>query len=266
MQCQGVRTDQEPFLADVWMSSYGSSSGGRLTAMIVDSSTDVREREEASLQQVLMGSKLAIGAMSHEIRNICAAIAVVQQNLRGMQPDGRGTEDFEALSQLVHALESIASVELSMVKRHQTRLDLAAFLRELRIIFASSLRELEIQLDWHVQEDLPEVWADSQSLLQVFLNLLRNSETALGDVQEPRVSVETYAMNDVVVVRVRDNGPGVEDPQHLFRPFGAGLGVSGLGLYLSRAMMRGYRGELQYDTSGPGATFLVQLEIVKANV
>ncbi|QMV19479.1 PAS domain-containing protein [Granulicella sp. 5B5] len=266
MQCQGVRTDQEPFLADVWMSSYGTSSGGRLTAMIVDSSTDVREREEASLQQVLVGSKLAIGAMSHEIRNICAAISVVQQNLRALEPHGHGQEDFEALSQLVRALERIASIELSMVKRHQTRLNLGAFLRELRIIFASSLRELNIHLDWQVQSDLPEVWADSQSLLQVFLNLLRNSETALSEVQDPWLSVETCVTRDMLVVRVCDNGPGVKQPKHLFSPFGAGSTVSGLGLYLSRAMMRGYHGELHYDASGPGAVFLVQLEIAKVNV
>jgi C4-dicarboxylate-specific signal transduction histidine kinase len=266
MQCQGVRTDQEPFLADVWMSSYGTSSGGRLTAMIVDSSADVREREEASLQQVLVGSKLAIGAMSHEIRNICAAISVVQQNLRALEPQGHALEDFEALSQLVRALERIASIELSMVKRHQTRLNLGAFLRELRIIFASSLREENIHLDWQVQSDLPEVWADSQSLLQVFLNLLRNSETALSDVQGPRLSVETSVTRDMLIVCVRDNGPGVKQPEHLFSPFGAGSTVSGLGLYLSRAMMRGYHGDLRYEANGPGAIFLVQLEIAKVNV
>lgn len=266
MQCQGLRHDEEPFLADVWMSSYGTSSGGRLTAMIVDSSTDVREREEASLEQVLAGSKLAVGALSHEIRNICAAIAVVQQNLRSMDPPTQRLEDFEALSQLVLALERIASVELSMVKRQQTRLNLSGFLRELRIIFGSSLRERDIQLDWRVEKDLPEVWADSQGLLQVFLNLLRNSESALSDAENPRLVVETFTANGAVVVRICDNGPGVARPERLFSPFADGSVVSGLGLYLSRAMMRGYHGELRYEATGGGATFLVELEIARGSV
>ena len=265
MQCQGQRTNQEPFLADVWMSSYVTSSRGRLTAMIVDSSTDVREREEASLEQVLVGSRLALGALSHEIRNICAAIAVVQQNLSVTHPVGSSSEDFEALSQLVNALERLASVELSMAKRQQTRLKLDAFLRELRIILSSSVRELDIQLDWNVPEKLPEVWADSQSLLQVFLNLTRNSETALSGVEKPTLMVETSVTETVVVVRIADNGPGVVQPERLFRPFGSGAGVSGLGLYLSRAMMRGFHGDLRYEAGERGATFAVDLVIAQVN-
>src|SRR6202044_3691489 len=93
MQCQGFRAGKEPFLADVWFSSYMTSGGGRLTAMIVDSSLETRDREEANLEQVLVGSRLAIGAVSHEIRNICAAIAVVQQNLGGAFGDRQEAGD-----------------------------------------------------------------------------------------------------------------------------------------------------------------------------
>ena len=53
-------------------------------------------------------------------------------------------------------------------------------MRELRIILTPSLRESGIALEWHVEPNLPEVWADQQSLLQVFLNLVRNAEKALA--------------------------------------------------------------------------------------
>jgi len=46
LQCQGLHATQDPFLADVWVSSYSTTRGGRLTAMIIDASTEVRDREE----------------------------------------------------------------------------------------------------------------------------------------------------------------------------------------------------------------------------
>jgi two-component system, LuxR family, sensor kinase FixL len=267
MQCQGFRAGKEPFLADVWFSSYMTSGGGRLTAMIVDSSLEIRDREEANLEQVLVGSRLAIGAVSHEIRNICAAIAVVQQNLGGGYAVEKQPEDLIALRQLVGALERIASVELSLVKRQATKLRLDSFLRDLYIIVHPSLREAGVALEWEIASNLPDVWADHQSLLQVFLNLVRNAESALEDVDTPRLRVCACTTGDAVQITVADNGPGVRHPEQLFQPFrpmpGAGA-KSGLGLYLSRAMMLSFHGDLRYLPGDGGAKFVVEMSGVEA--
>ncbi len=261
MQCQGFRAGKDPFLADVWFSTYMTSGGGRLTAMIVDSSLEIRDREEANLEQVLVGSRLAIGAVSHEIRNICAAISVVQQNLGGT----RQAEDLDALKQLVGALERIASVELSLVKRQASQLRLENFLRELYIIVHPSLREADIALDWSIAPDLPDVWADQQSLLQVLLNLVRNAQTALAATEHARLRVSASARANGVEIAISDNGPGVAQPERLFQPFRAGAGQSGLGLYLSRAMMLSFHGDLRYAASERGATFVVEMSAVEAD-
>jgi two-component system sensor kinase FixL len=264
LQCQGLRATQDPFLADVWVSSYGTSRGGRLTAMIIDASTEVRDREEANLEQVLVGSRLAVGALFHEIRNICAAIAVVQQNLRATFASEEPSEDFEALRQLVTALERMASLELSLVRRRPTKLKLDVFLRELRIILTPSLRETGIGLEWHIDANLPEVWADQQSLLQVFLNLVRNAEKALAPVDRAKLDIYAGCVDGRVQVKLSDNGPGVKDPARLFRPFGSGATSSGLGLYLSRAMMLSFQGNLEYRPTTLGATFIVEMIPVEA--
>lgn len=259
LQCQGMHATGEPFLADVWVSSYSTSRGGRMTAMIVDASTEVRDREEANLEQVMVGSRLAVGALFHEIRNICAAIAVVQENLRAKLPLEGMSEDFEALRQLVTTLERMASLELSLTRRQPSKVRLDSFLRELQIILMPSLRESGIALEWRVDEHLPEVWADQQSLLQVFLNLVRNAEKALVSVNHARLVLSTERREGLVQVRVSDNGPGVKDAASLFRPFGGGPSNSGLGLYLSRAMMLSFHGNLVYEPSASGATFVVEM-------
>lgn len=267
MQCQGFRSGKEPFLADVWFSTYMTSSGGCLTAMIVDSSLEIRDREEANLEQVLVGSRLAIGAVSHEIRNICAAISVVQQNLGSVCATDPPPEDLVALRQLVHALERIASVELSLIKRQASKLRLDNFMRELYIIVHPSLREAGIAVDWFVDSNLPDVWADQQSLLQVFLNLVRNAENALVAIENPRLTVCAAAKPLGVQISVSDNGTGVRFPDRLFQPFrptqGDSSGQSGLGLYLSRAMMVSFHGDLRYEATGSGATFVVEMSAVE---
>ena len=264
MQCQGFRSGKEPFLADVWFSSYKTSSGGRLTSMIVDTSAELRNREEGNLEQVLAGSRLAVGALAHEIRNICAAITVVQTNLLAKSPHLLGSEDFLALQQLTSTLENMSSVELSRVKRQSASLSLEPFFRDLYIIVSASLRDASISLCWNISDNLPSVWADSQSLLQVILNLIRNAETALVNSVQPGVVVEASRSAHGVEISVSDNGPGVRQPDQLFNPFCTNFGKGGFGLYLSRAMMLSFQGDLRHVPTPRGATFMIDLVITGA--
>ena len=61
MQCSGRRRDGDVFLADVWFSTYKTSAGPRLAAMLVDSSEDLRDKEESSLHHLMVASRLAVG-------------------------------------------------------------------------------------------------------------------------------------------------------------------------------------------------------------
>ncbi len=261
MQCRGHRANGEIFQADVWFSTYGTSTGPRLAVFVADTSEDLRDREEASLHQLLTGSRILVGAVSHEVRNVCAAIAVVHENLR-RSGSLAASKDFEALGTLVLALERIASVELRGAAEQFSAVDLHSLLEEVQIILASSLREQEITLRWSVPRLLPAVWADRQSLVQVLLNLAKNSERALGEDApgaERTITLKVHAEGKRVLITLADTGPGVPHPELLFKPFQQAARASGLGLYLSRALMRSFSGDLYYQPGSPGATFVVEL-------
>jgi len=153
---------------------------------------------------------------------------------------------------------------VSRVRRRPAKVKLDNFLRELRIILTPSLRENGIALEWCIEPNLPEVWADQQSQLQVFLNLVRNAEKALAPVENARLEIHAVCADGHVRVKVSDNGPGVRDETSLFRPFGGGPSGSGLGLYLSRAMMLSFQGDLAYEPGASGATFVVDMNPVEA--
>jgi two-component system sensor kinase FixL len=258
MQCRGRRQDGEAFLADIWFSTYRTSVGSRLAAMVVDTSEDLRNREEYSLHQLLAASRILVGAVSHEVRNVCGAIAVVHENL-ARNSSLAHNKDFEALGTLIQTLEKIAALELRQTPYPAARVDLPALLEELRIVIEPALREEGIDVSWDIEPGLPAVWADRQSLMQVFLNLTKNSQRAMLDQPSRELKIAARAEGQRVAVRVQDTGGGVLHPEHLFRPFQPGAQSTGLGVYLSRALMRSFRGDLRYQPEPGGAMFVVEL-------
>jgi two-component system, LuxR family, sensor kinase FixL len=258
MQARGQREDGETFLADICFSTYRTRSGLRLAAMVLDASEEFRTHEVSGLHQLLAASRVAIGAVSHEIRNICGAIAAVHQNL---SRDGSlaGNRDFEALGNLIAALERIASVNLRQTTSQSSEVDLGALFDELRIVISPMLEEENIGLEWCIDPLLPQVWADRPSLMQVFLNLITNSMRAMANREHGLVSIAARSQGDHVFLEFSDNGGGLAHPEILFQPFQNGAQSSGLGLYLSRAFLRSFGGEIRYQPVAGGACFVVTL-------
>ena len=262
MQSRGHREGGDTFLADICFSTYRTISGSRFAAMILDASEELRTREESSLHQMLAGSRIAVGAVSHEVRNICGAIAVVHQNLAraNLFPLNK---DFEALENLVLALEKIAAVDLRPYSEQTSEVDLNAVLEDLKIVILPSLNDLGIVCEWRLEPNLPRVWADRTNLIQVFLNLTTNSIRALSEKESTRqLFISASTVGSRVMVEVQDNGPGVPHPDRLFRPFQAGAEDTGLGLYLARAFARSFGGDLRHKPSPGGACFVVELSAV----
>lgn len=259
MQARGQREDGETFLADISFSTYRTNAGTRLAAMVLDASEEFRTHEVSGLHQLLTGSRIAIGAVSHEIRNFSGAIAAVHHNL-SREGVLAGNRDFEALGNLIAALERIANVNMQPSDSLASEVDLTALLDELRIVIGPMLEEEEIAALWTIESSLPMVWADRASLMQVFLNLVTNSIRVLSTRESRHFSVTARSKDDRVLVEFADSGGGVAHPEQLFRPFQEGAQSSGLGLYLSRAFLRSFGGEIRYLALPEGACFIVNLK------
>jgi len=135
-------------------------------------------------------------------------------------------------------------------------------LEELRIVIESGFEEAGIAIDWQVEEHLPPVWASRQELLQAFLNITKNAQRAMEDSPAKKLLVQATVEDGAVVVRFIDSGPGVAEPERLFKPFQPGAEANGLGLYLSRAFVRSFRGDIHYQPQPAGACFTVSLVTV----
>jgi len=259
MQSKGKRQNGEVFLAGIWFSTYKTLSGPKLAAIMVDLSDDLRGREDLSLNHLLKNTRILMSAMSHEIRNLCGAVSAVGKNLARVEVL-RENQDFEALQVLIQGLEKIAALELQASPEDKAiAVDVGAVLDELRVLIEPSFEDSEMQVHWNIQDGLPMVWADGYGLLQVFLNLSRNSQRAMQGCERRELTVAARAEDAGVVVRFADTGVGIRSPQQLFRPFQQGADGTGLGLYVSRAILRSFRAELHYEAQPAGCCFAVVL-------
>jgi len=256
LQCRGQRSTGEVFLAGVWFSTYNTMSGSRLAAVVVDLSEDLRNREDLSLDHLLKSSRILVGAMAHEVRNLCGAAVVLHKNLSRV-PDLEHNEDFQALSSLIQSLERISALSVKAPSDAAVTVELTSLLDEVRVLIEGAYRESEIEIEWRAPENLPLVRADRYGLIQVFLNLAKNSQRAMESTETRKLRVSTSLEDKRVTIRVEDTGMGIVHPENLFRAFQPGAETTGLGLYVSRSIMRSFGGELLYEPRAHGCCFAV---------
>jgi two-component system CheB/CheR fusion protein len=114
------------------------------------------------------------------------------------------------------------------------------------------------------------VRGDSERIEQVLLNLLLNAINYAPGTD--RIDVELKSLDKEAEISIRDFGPGIK-PQELeliFEQFSQGepvvrpgTGGLGLGLFISREIVREHNGRISVDsTYGRGATFTVRLPLV----
>ena len=114
-----------------------------------------------------------------------------------------------------------------------------------------------------------EAWTNGgvTQLEQVLLNLILNAVDALP--RGGQISVNfSFAANDYFIVRVHDNGGGIDAnvKKHIFDPFFTTKGEKGTGLGLSvcQGIVQQHRGKIECQSSpGKGTLFEVKLPRVR---
>lgn len=258
MECVGRRADGSLLSADVWFSTYNTSVGKRLTAIVLDSTEETREREGLGLDTLLDTSRVLVGAVLHEIRNLSAAASVACENLR-LSRTWVDNEDVRALGALVAGLEKVASSELAPLSgRQNASADLDAVLRDFQLVVEPTILEDNAQLVLDVEPNL-KVRIEPHSLLQLLMNLFRNSMRALKKAPERSIRISARLEAQDVAIHFEDSGTGVQRPELLFQAFRSSSDAAGLGLYVSRAIVRSFGGDLEYRPVEVGALFVIRL-------
>lgn len=227
-----------------------------------------RERRQLNDEHAQRLEELS-ASIAHEIRNpITAAKSLVQQ----MGEDPRSHDNVEYAKV---ALDELDRVERSISHLLRFAREEEMQLREVRLgeLVDSALEALGdrvARLHVGVSRDLDgaaSLVADPEKLRRVLLNLLGNALDAFEEARTPSPKLEIQAGHNLagteIWVRVRDNGPGMDDARlgKIFNPFYTSKSRgTGLGLAISKKLVAAHGGTIEaHSQPGAGTEFLLTL-------
>lgn len=246
---------------------YDADGDASAVVVIGRDLTEVHHLEEQILHTDRLATlgQLAAGIV-HELNNPLTSISVYGEYLHAKSiRAGAEAGDIEKLRRIVEASSRMTRFTRDLVTyaRPSNEEETALSIREVALEGARFcehvLNECGVGLTTDFDSDIAPISGVRGQLHQVFVNLVTNASQALAGQPGGRVHLEAHRTTNVrgedeVVVRVRDNGPGIP-AQHLpriFEPFfstkGEGRGT-GLGLSIVRKIVNAHRGTIEVTTS-----------------
>jgi two-component system C4-dicarboxylate transport sensor histidine kinase DctB len=227
-------------------------------------------RSRQSEDELIQAGKLAVlgqmtAGIAHELNQPLTALRALAANSVRMIEVGR-TEalgsNLRAIGEVAERMGRITSQLKTFARRGGDAPDtvvLAQAVGNARVMLEHRLLADNARCDVALPDEL-RVRADGTRLEQVLLNLMSNALDAMAGQPQPRLQVAAAQVDGRVLVRVTDQGKGMDDATHarLFEPFfttkppGEGLG---LGLVISSKIVREFGGSLRAHRLDTGMCF-----------
>ena len=240
----------------------------RLEQRIADRTRELQESQAQVLHQEKMAAfGLLAAGIAHEVGNPLTSISTIVQmiergNLDGHTRDRLGLVNAQ-LTRIQHTLRELVSFSRP-ASDSRGRVSLREVVGEALGIakYYKGVKTREVRAV--IPEDLPPLDGVRDQLVQVFFNLILNAVDATK--KGGRIAIEAAAEGGCVVVRVSDDGQGI-DPAHkdrLFRPyFTTKRHGTGLGLFVTRKLVQAHGGSVDVESApGEGATFRIVFPVV----
>jgi signal transduction histidine kinase len=238
--------------------------------------TEVRRAtEEAAAKEraLVVSARLAsmgtlAAGIAHEVNNPIGGMLNAVHRLAGSEHLSERDRTYIRLVQ--QGLERVANTSRKLLDFSPRVLDPIEFelstpVAGARALVEHQLRDQRVVLRCSLDADLPAVMGDPHEIQQVLLNLFLNSLNALEGVEGRSISVFGQQVGDRIVLRVEDDGPGVDKStlDQVLDPFFSGSNhpdATGLGLFISFTIIQNHGGQLSVS-SASGEGFGVRIEL-----
>lgn len=243
---------------------------------LADGSTVLTFRSAGRRVRVDAARSDLVATVSHEIRSPLTSVKGFTRTLLlkwdRFKDDQKRTmletinEDADRVTRLLTELLDVSRIDAGRVQLHRTAVDVATLAERVAegARHRSDLGDRRIDTKGIVRT--PDANADPDKLAQVLSNLVENAIKYAG---ESDIRLATSHDNGMVTVIVSDSGPGIPPDQHrrVFEKFGRARGQrgsgTGLGLYITRGLMRAHGGSVELESDdGGGATFRIHVPVM----
>ena len=236
----------------------------------------LKVHEEARLRPTVTLAEMA-GSIAHEVAQPLAGVLTNAGACRRWldRPEPDLDEAREAVRRIARDAQRTADVVAGLralfcsPEARKLPRPLARLLAEVLDSIGPTAEDAAVSVRTCFPEDLPPVCADAVQIQQVLSNLVLNGIDAMrathGRPRELVIAVRAVE-GAKVQVQVRDSGPGlaVPDAERMFQAFYTTKpGGMGMGLWVSRAIVRDHGGELRAysNQDARGATFAFTLPV-----
>ena len=210
------------------------------------------------------------GTVAHDLRSPLGAISNAVYYLKRRMAAGESAQANPKIGQFLTIIEEGVQhsnriiTDLMVFAQVSTPSLLPTNLADVieEALFAMEVRE-NVQVDKRFDPDLPPVLADSQQLLQLFVNLGNNAQDAMPD--GGKLTITARMVDGFAELGFTDNGLGIndEDVKRVFDPlFTTKPKGTGLGLSICYQIVSQHHGSIDVVSKhGEGTTFTVSLPI-----
>ncbi|MCZ8134023.1 MAG: ATP-binding protein, partial [Algoriphagus sp.] len=214
--------------------------------------------------------------LTHEIMNSIAPISSLAGTLKGELEDriennqSLSTSDMEDCMMGISTIEKRSQGLISFVSDFRSlahiptpkfgSIGISRLFGQLEILLQHQLEAQGITLRKELNPDELILFGDQHQIEQVLINLLQNAIQALEDTEEKIITLSAFIDEaGKIIIEVSDTGKGIEEEalSKIFIPFFTTKKKgSGIGLSLSKQIMRRHKGNIQVrSTLGEGTTF-----------
>ena len=241
---------------------------------LVKKTQELKKAQEKLIQAERIGAASEVARkVVHEVNNPLGIIKNLLKILKIQKETGK-IED-KTIDAIGSEIDRVARIirKLSDFSRQKgttsqsspksaTRLE--EVLSELEALVGPGLSQKKIGLIKEIPEDLPKIAMPKDELKQIFLNLIKNSEEAIGE--KGKIHIKAHEQDGEVVIEFGDTGPGVSEDvrEKIFSPFVTTKGKenSGLGLSVCYGLLKACGGDISLtEREGFGALFLIRIPV-----
>jgi C4-dicarboxylate-specific signal transduction histidine kinase len=227
-------------------------------------------------------SELSV-SIAHELNQpLQAVVANAGAFKRWLRADPPNFENASRISEkIIRDAESAAQVLgriralFAQASDQRTAVDINAVITEVCDLVTDKLQAANVRLETALDPRLPETTADHVQIEQVVFNLLRNSIEAMQavDTRTRVLRIATRRLKndlgeDRLEVEVRDQGPGISDPDRIFEPFYTTKADGmGMGLAICRSIIEGHGGRVRAENpawGGASVAFMLPVQAIEA--
>lgn len=204
--------------------------------------------------------------ISHEIKN---PIAVCKGYLEIMDGSIEKYDKYIPIinQEINHSLSILKDFSsIGKLKIDLDIMDIGLLLDEVVDNYKIILDQKNIDLEYDYRFDELYIKGDYVRLKEVFINIIKNSIEAMDKLDKSKIKILVEQRNNKVIIKFIDTGCGIdnENINKVMTPFfTTKRNGTGLGTYLSREIIEGHNGSIEYlSKKGCGTEVLIKLDVV----